>query len=276
MSRECTLNSLRKEFLPYKRIGVAFSGGVDSATLLAAAARILGSENVVAFIGVSPSLARRELVGAQKFAQDLGVTLIEIATDEFSNPDYIANRGDRCYFCKDSLFRSISHFDFSRFSLDAIAYGENADDSLKFDRPGQRAASEWGAIKPLSQAGFTKDDVRALARELHLTLAEKPASPCLASRIKPFLEVTPAVIAQVEQVEDYLLTLGFTDMRARYLGDSISIEVPADEIFFLHSSEIQEKLKLFEVLNNLPMIKSSTTPLRSGSFSAFNLESLHV
>jgi uncharacterized protein len=270
------LNSLEGSLRPFKRIGVAFSGGVDSATLLAAAAKILGRENVIAFIGVSASLARRELVGARNFASAQGVKLVEISTDEFSNPDYLANRGDRCFFCKDSLFRAIADFDFTHYRLDAIAYGENADDSLRKDRPGQKAASQWGAIKPLSEAGLTKADVRELARELNLSVADKPASPCLSSRIKPFIEVTSGVLAQVERVEDLLIALGFSDMRARYLGTAIRIEVPEENLDLLHSIEIQNLLKAFEIENGLPPIESSHTPLSSGSFSASALESIHV
>jgi uncharacterized protein len=270
------LNSLEESLRPFKRIGVAFSGGVDSATLLAASARILGGENVIAFIGVSASLARRELLGAQNFASALGVKLVEISTDEFNNPDYLANRGDRCFFCKDSLFRAIADFDFTHYHLDAIAYGENADDSLRKDRPGQRAASQWGAIKPLSEAGLTKEDVRLLARELNLSVADKPASPCLSSRIKPFIEVTPGVLAQIEIVEDFLIALGFSDMRARYLGTAIRIEVPEENLTLLHSVEVQNVLKVFEIENGLPSIESSHSPLSSGSFSASTLESIHV
>ena len=273
---ETALNSLEVVLKPYKRIGVAFSGGVDSATLLAASARILGRENVTAFIGVSASLARRELLSAQNFAKSLGVNFVEITTDEFNNPEYVANRGDRCFFCKDALFSAIADFDFANYHVDAIAYGENADDSIRMDRPGQKAAAQWGAIKPLSEAGLSKADVRALARELSLSVADKPASPCLSSRIKPLIEVTPRVLAQVESVEDFLIALGFTDIRARYLGSTIRIEVPASDLDFLHSGKTQGLLLDFQKKNTLPVIESSLIPLSSGSFSALALESTHV
>jgi len=270
------LDSLRKVLAPYQRIGVAYSGGVDSATLLAASAKILGANQVIAFLGVSSSLAGRERIGAHRVAEELGVRLIEIPTDEMSNPDYLANNGNRCYFCKDALFSAINAFDFTEFNIEAIAYGENADDSLRSDRPGQLAAQQWGAIKPLSEAGLTKSKVRELARELNLSVAEKPASPCLASRIKPFTPVSTLALAQVELVEDFLLQNGFNDIRARFLGDHISLEAPAEEMSLLHSENLQRKVRGFELLHQLPPIQFSTAPLVSGSFSRLNLESTHV
>jgi uncharacterized protein len=121
-----------------------------------------------------------------------------------------------------------------------------------------------------------KEEVRLLARELNLSVADKPASPCLSSRIKPFVTVTPGVLAQVESVEDFMISLGFSDMRARYLGTAISIEVPEENLTLLHSLEVQKLLKAFEFENGLPPIESSQTPLSSGSFSASALESIHV
>jgi len=271
-----SLLKLESELKPYRRIGVAFSGGVDSATLLGAASQILGKENVIAFLGVSDSLARREKEIALQVAQDIGVRLVEIETKEFLNPQYLANDGQRCYFCKESLFTAIREFNFDQFDLDALAYGENSDDSVRKDRPGQRAAGEFGVIRPLSDAGLGKSDVRELARYLKLSVAEKPASPCLASRIKPFTQVTRLALQQVEAVEDFLIGKGFTDVRARYLGDSLLIEVPDSEQIMLADASLQGELKLLQMQHQLPVIKISEKPLSSGSFSHKYLESAHV
>ncbi|MGI9132074.1 MAG: asparagine synthase-related protein [Candidatus Nanopelagicaceae bacterium] len=271
-----SLLRLEKEFTPFKRIGVAFSGGVDSAVLLKSAAHFLGTSNVIAFLGVSDSLAQREREIAIKVAREIGVELVEISTDEMSNPNYLANNGQRCYFCKESLFSAIASFDYSQFRLDAIAYGENFDDSRKLDRPGQRAALEFGVIKPLSSAGLSKNDVRLLAHHFSLSVAEKPASPCLASRIKPFTQVTKLALSQVEALEDFLLQLGFHDVRARYLENSLLIEVTEEEQNLLSQISTRESIQLFGTQHDLPTIEFSTSPLRSGSFSAEYLESAHV
>jgi uncharacterized protein len=276
MNIEESLSRLHEEFAPFNRIGVAFSGGVDSSVLLKAAAHFLGEENVIAFLGVSESLARRERDIAIKVAHDIGVELVEIYTDEMSNPNYLSNDGRRCYFCKEALFSAISSFDYSQYKLDALAYGENAEDSLKLDRPGQRAAVDFGVIKPLSAAGLDKDAVRTLARYFSLSIADKPASPCLASRIKPFTAVTKLALSQVEILEDFLLQLGFRDVRARYLEDSLLIEVSIDEQDLLALTSVRDSIQLFGSQNNLPKIDFSNSPLRSGSFSAEYLESVHV
>ena len=276
MTPEQSLHLLKQQLQGYKSIGVAFSGGVDSAVLLKSAAHILGEKHVVAFLGVSDSLASREKEIAVKLAQDIGVQFVEISTREMENPAYLANDNQRCYFCKEALFSAISNFDFSKYGLDVIAYGENADDSKKRDRPGQRAAAEFGVIKPLSTAGLGKQDVRDLAHFFGLSVAMKPATPCLASRIKPFTQVTKLALTHVEVLEDFLFTLGFTDVRARFLGDSLLIEVPENELGKLFSTEITASIISFGENKDLPKIEFSKLPLRSGSFSAQQLESQHV
>lgn len=270
------LQAIAEELRPYRRIGVAFSGGVDSATLLAAAAHILGSDSVIAFLGVSASLAERERLIAHQITKSLGVRLVEIHTQEMSNPQYIANDGNRCYFCKSALFEEIAKIDLQAFQLDAIAYGENRDDSLKNDRPGQRAAREFGIAKPLSDAGLSKSDVRALARTFNLQVAEKPATPCLASRIKPFTPVSNLALRQVEMLEDFLLSRGFSDVRARYLGEKLFIEVAEDSLSLLSDPKVQDEITSFALTHQLPEVNFSDQPIRSGSFSATHLNSAHV
>ncbi len=183
------------------RLGVAFSGGVDSAVVLAVAARALGPQRVLAVLGVSPSLAADERELAHRVAEQIGVPLVEVATAEGEVAAYRANGPDRCFHCKDELFTRISDEVATRHGLDVVAYGENADDARRSDRPGSAAAARHGVLRPLAAAGATKAQVRALARAFGLEVADKPAAPCLASRIPHFEEVTPAKLGQVERAE---------------------------------------------------------------------------
>lgn len=211
-------------------LGVAYSGGVDSAVLLALAVRALGRDGVVALMGVSPSLAADERAEAHGVAAHIGATLLEFPTFEGDNPAYRANGVDRCYHCKDELFTRISADVAAEHALATVAYGENADDALRPDRPGAQAATNHAVRRPLAEAGLTKARVRAIARALALPCADKPAAPCLASRIPHGEEVTPEKLAQVEAGERALRSLGFSDSRVRHHGDIARLEVPATEI----------------------------------------------
>lgn len=212
------------------RLGVAYSGGVDSATLLAVAARRLGADRVVALLGVSASLASTERELAHTVAADIGVEVVEVATHEGDNPAYIANGPDRCFHCKDELFTRIDESVVNELGLTAVAYGENADDARRPDRPGARAASEHRVLRPLADAGLTKNEVRQLARAYGLAVADKPAAPCLASRIPHHEAVTPAKLAQVEAAEVAVRAVGLSDCRVRHHGDVARVEVPVDEL----------------------------------------------
>ena len=184
-----------------RRLGVAFSGGVDSSVLLALAARVLGRDNVVAVLGVSPSLAAAERAGAHEIAALIGVPVVEIETLEGERAAYVANGPDRCFHCKDELFTRIDNEVLRAHRLDAVAYGENADDVRRPDRPGSRAATDHAVLRPLADAGLTKADVRGIARALDLPVADKPAAPCLASRIPHFEAVTPEKLRQIDRAE---------------------------------------------------------------------------
>jgi len=223
------------------RLGVAYSGGVDSAVLLAVANRTLGADRVVALLAVSPSLAGQELGLARQVAADLGANLVEFATHEQERPEYRANGADRCYHCKTELFERIEDTLVDVHRLDDVAYGENADDAVAPDRPGARAASEHRVLRPLAEAGLTKVRVRALARALGLRVADKPAAPCLASRIPHGHEVTPEKLAQVEAAEKVLRALGFTDSRVRHHGSIARIEVPLTELSRFADDEVRRE-----------------------------------
>lgn len=224
------IGRLRALLTGIDRLGVAFSGGVDSSVLLALAARVLGPSQVVALLGVSPSLAADERVGAHEIARDLGVRVVEVQTRELDRAAYRANGPDRCFHCKDELFTTIDAGVAGDERLDAIAYGENADDARRPDRPGSRAASDHRVLRPLADLDLTKADVRRIARELGLASADKPAAPCLASRIPHFAEVTPAKLRQIEAAESSLRQLGFHDFRVRHHGDIARLELPPQDL----------------------------------------------
>ena len=189
-----------------------------------------GAEQVVALLGVSPSLAADERAAAHDVARFVGVPVVEVETREGDRPEYRANGPDRCFHCKDELFATIGAEVLDRHGLDRIAYGENADDVRRPDRPGAQAATRHAVLRPLADAGLDKAAVRRIARALGLPCADKPAAPCLASRIPHHEPVTPAKLAQVEAAERALRALGFTDCRVRHHGDVARVELPAGEI----------------------------------------------
>ena len=242
MTLETTLPRLAAVLADVDRLGVAFSGGVDSSVLLGLSSRVLGPASVVAVLGVSPSLARDERAAAHEVAALLGVPVVEVATHEGDVPAYRVNGPDRCYHCKDELFTRISDEVVDRLRLDAVAYGENADDAARPDRPGGRAAAEHEVLRPLADLGLTKADVRALARELGLPNADKPAAPCLASRIPHFSEVDPAKLAQVEAAEHAVRALGFADCRVRHHGEVARIELLEADLPRAVEPEVRERL----------------------------------
>lgn len=218
---------------------VAFSGGVDSALVLAAAVRALGTDRVLAATAVSASLPAAERGPAAAYAADLQVAHQWVETHEIEREGYRANAGSRCYFCKAEMVDVLGPLAAERGWV--VATGTNADDALAGFRPGIRAAEERGAIAPLRDAGLTKEQVRAQSRDWGLTTWDKPAAACLSSRIAYGITITPALLARVERAEaavragwpDHEGTAAapLTDLRVRDLGEGRArLEVDEDAL----------------------------------------------
>jgi uncharacterized protein len=205
---------------------VAFSGGADSAFLLAVAAEALGGRAVAA-TGVSPSLPEHELADARALAEELGARHVVVATHELDRSGYVANGADRCYFCKSELFDLLVPL--AQIEGLELAVGTNTDD-LGDWRPGQLAAAEHGVLTPLVDAGFSKGEVREASRRMGLRTADKPAAACLASRVAYGVEVTPARLSRVERAEAVLRSYGLAQLRVRDHGDLARVEVPLDAL----------------------------------------------
>lgn len=211
----------------YGAVMTAFSGGVDSTLVAAAARRALGKAAAPAALGDSASLPRRELAGARELAAALDLDLIEVAPGEQHDPGYIANAGDRCYHCKSHLY-GVLHDAALQRGIDTIANGTNVDD-LGDHRPGLVAAGEAKVVSPLLEAGLSKSDVRDLARLLGLPNADKPAAACLSSRLPFGTPVTRERLEQVEAAEEALQDLGLTGFRVRHHESVARLEVPGDQ-----------------------------------------------
>ncbi len=201
---------------------VAFSGGVDSALVLKAAYMCLGAR-VLAVTADSPSVARAELQIAREIARDIGARHTVIETHEMENANYASNPVNRCYFCKSELYSRLLEVA-RQENIAYIANGTNLDDVQDY-RPGLQAADEFRVVSPLKQAGLTKQDVRDLARKWGLRVWDKPATPCLSSRVPYGSAVTRQKLSMIEQAESYLKQLNIRELRVRHFGESARIEV---------------------------------------------------
>jgi uncharacterized protein len=217
---------------------VAFSGGVDS-TVVAKAAYLAVGERAVAITADSASVPRTEIADAERLARHIGIRHRLVRTEEFADPDYVRNDGTRCYYCKSELYSRIETL-LPELGVAVICSGANLDDRGDY-RPGLTAAADYAVRHPLQEAEFTKADVRALARAWGLPTWDKPASPCLSSRLAPGVEVTRERTARIEAAEAQLRALGYRECRVRlHEGELARIEVPAPELARLAEPALRE------------------------------------
>jgi uncharacterized protein len=243
---------------------VAYSGGTDSAYLAYAAYQALG-ENMQAVIADSPSLPRAELSAALEFTAEHNIPTQILKTNELENPDYQRNNAGRCFHCKDELFMQMEQARAAR-GFAHIAYGRNLDDDDEF-RPGQQAATQHHAVAPLVTAQLTKREIRQLAREANLSLADKPASACLASRIEYGRPVTRENLFQVERAEAALHALGFLQVRVRHHGDLARIEIGRQDLARALSIPTLEKITAAIKPLGFLYVTLDTEGYRSGSMN---------
>jgi len=262
---EALLASLEQRVAPLGSAIVAFSGGVDSSVVAAVAARALG-DRALAVTAVSPAVAAGELEGARRVAAFIGSAHETVTTSELSREGYRRNAPDRCYHCKSELYDALAALAVQR-GYATVLSGANADDEGDW-RPGLRAAAEHGVRHPLLEASVGKEQVRALARRLELPSAEKPATPCLASRVPYGTPVDPVTLKRIDRAERAVRALGFPILRVRHHGDLGKLELPADDL--PRALDPEEQSAIAAAIRGAGYARAAIDPepFRSGSLNA--------
>ena len=222
------MESLKEIIRKLDSLLVAFSGGVDSTFLLKVARETLGRGGVVAVTAKSPVYPKREYAAARKLAREIDVQHIFVESHELDLPEFAANPVNRCYHCKQELFTQLKEIA-RKMNLSSIAEGSTVDDERDF-RPGMTAIREMSIRSPLREAGLTKAEIRAESRVFGLPTWNKPSLACLASRLPYGDRITREAVGQIERAEQFLIRLGFSQVRVRHHGKTARIEIPSEEI----------------------------------------------
>ena len=259
------LHTLEERLVQLGSLMVAYSGGVDSAFLAATAHRVLGP-HMLAVLADSPSISRRDFEAACDFAHAQQIPLHIIATEELNRPEYQRNDANRCFHCKDELFQAMEALGL-KLGFKHIAYGMNADDTRDY-RPGQRAAEQHAVLAPLAEAGLTKLEIRALSKAAGFALWDRPAAPCLSSRVEYGRAVTREVLEQVEKAEESLRQLGFRELRVRHHGELARVELARTELPRAFTMEMLDAITAALKLAGFQYITLDCAGFRTGSMNA--------
>lgn len=267
MSPESTakFDAARQRLRHAGSVVVAFSGGIDSAVASLLAVQAVGPERSLAITGRSHATPSAELESVAEIAAEIGIRHELLDTDEFANPDYLRNPTDRCYYCKNELYGRLTAIAAER-RLGVVINGLNADDLSDY-RPGIEAAKQHGIVAPLADAAISKAEIRAFAAAHGLSIHDKPASPCLSSRVPYGEAITPDKLRRIDAAERLLRELGFRECRVRHHDRLARIEVPADEIERLARDEIRERLDAELRAMGFLYVTLDLRGLRSGSLN---------
>ncbi len=259
------LNRLKRILAETEGCAIAFSGGVDSSLVLAVARDVLGNR-CLAVIATSSTYPQRECDQAVEWVKSEDIPFVVISSEELDIPEFSKNPVDRCYYCKKELFEKIKKQAQAR-GLNWVADGSNADDVGDY-RPGMDAARELGVLSPLKDAGFTKEDIRTIAREVyHLPMTDKPSMACLASRFPYGSTITRDKLGQVEKIEQFLEQEGFRIYRARHHGDILRLELGPEEMSAVINNDMRKRITMFAKEQGFLYVTLDIEGYRTGSMN---------